>query len=152
MFEITLCNYPALLVEIVTFKHFIIPIVMLIFFFVVGCNLVHPKGVFEVIGNLIFSLLLTIMILNVMTAASFFKGETTPNQINAFNKYLTDLNKTNFTESEKSQLKEFAQCSIQDGKISGFEYQQFEIKYLKFKTIQDTKMAIEKSQATIDAK
>ena len=86
-----------------------------------------------------------------MTAASFFKGEATQNQINIFNEYLTDLNKTNFTESEKYELKEFAQCSIQDGNISGFEYEQFENKYLKFKNIHDTKMAISKTQAAIEA-
>ena len=152
MFEITLCNYPALLVEIATFKYSIIPIIMLIFFFIVGWKLVEPEGVLAAIGNLVFSILVTIIILNVMTAASFFKGETTQNEISTFNERLTDLNKTNFTEPEKDELKAFAQCSIQDGIISKFEYEQFEYKYLKFKNTHDIKMAIDKSQAAIDAK
>lgn len=147
MFEFTSCNFPTLYFTFITLKNGIIPIGLIIGFYIVGISLINPKGILESIGNLVFAIVMTIMISIMMLLPTYIKGGTTQDENKIYIQYLETLKKESFTDEQKAILMDFAQCSTQDGDLSKFEYEQFEYQYLKFKNSNDLNSAINQTQS-----
>lgn len=81
----------------------------------------------------------------------YAQGSATKQNVSTLNFYLTTLNKSGFSVSEIRALKDYAQCAIQDGDISTFEFEQFEERYNRIQTSHNSKNAINKIRASIDS-
>jgi len=144
---ITMCNYPALLIEIATVNYFFFTVLGLFIGSLIGSYIMLNNSSVETyrqyLGCGLIAIVFSFLFLNILTGAHFAaSGEITQNEYDTFNKNLVSLNHNNFSDSEKKWLRDFAQCSIQDNEISKFEFNQFDKKYLKYKNAHDVKNSI----------
>lgn len=152
MIDLTLCNYPGYIVELMTWNYCLIPIGLLIIFFIIGLRYFGRKGLKDVFCSLVFSIIITLILLFVIPISQFYaQGSASKQNVSTLNFYLTTLNKSGFSVSEIRALKDYAQCAIQDGDISTFEFEQFEERYNRIQTSHNSKNAINKIRASIDS-
>lgn len=152
MIDLTLCNYPGYIVELMTWNNCLIPIVLLIVFFIIGLRYFGRKGLKNVFCSLVFSIIITVILLLIVPISQFYaQGSATKQNVSTLNSYLTTLNKSGFSVSEIRALKDYAQCAIEDGDISTFEYEQFEDRYYKIKTTHNSENSINKIRTSIES-
>lgn len=149
MFQVTLCNYPAVFIEVFKYGYYTAPILLTSGFFIAFWKMYPTYARFSALPSLILSLGCTFVLLNLSALFTYAKGDTTDTEVSTFNTYLSGLNKTKFNESEKSQIKDLARCAIQDGNISKFEYELLEHKYKYFNSIYEEKEALREKQQAI---
>lgn len=105
---------------------------MFFVFLITGHFFLQEKGLESLVASTIFSILLTALMLNIFAASNYFQGQAAQHELQQFNYLVANIDKANYPDNEKYWIKEWAQCSIEDGKISKFEYKQLKYKIEKF--------------------
>lgn len=126
MFDMAVCSYPSLVLNIFTQYYGLLVFILLLFFYFICRFFSASNEIGEKTACLVFSCFFCFIIILVVAAGEFFEGSINPNQYTAFNNYVNELNHLNFDSTRKQKLNEWVQCSIGDGEISSFEFETFE--------------------------
>lgn len=139
MIEITMCNYPGVLKEVIVQNYYAAPIAIFIVCYIIVLLIADEKSFKANLLYVVCTAFFSVVLLNIVAFSNYISLDASQEDMKVFNQHLTALEKSKFPENDVIWMRNWAQCSIQDGEISGFEFEQLDNRFKKTKEAQEVR-------------